>query len=52
MEIIIDTEDMKNFLFTQLVNAGLAPQDSDLDIITDILFDYLCSIGVMEETES
>lgn len=46
--MIIDTEEIKDFMFENLIQAGLAPLEEDLEIIADIVFDYLIHIGVIE----
>jgi hypothetical protein len=46
--VYIHEEDIKDFFFHKLVDAGLAPEDSDLTVIAEITFDFLCEVGVLD----
>jgi hypothetical protein len=50
MEYIFQN-DMKDYLFEKLVKAGLAPNDDDLDVITEIVFDYLEDRNILDIVE-
>lgn len=47
--MFIYEKDIKDFFFNKLIEAGLAPESGDLQIISDIVFDYLVNIGVLNE---
>lgn len=48
---VIDSEEIEKFFWTQLVSLGYAPDDCEIQDLADICFDFLCSIGVVEEIE-
>lgn len=41
-------DDIKEFFFERLIAAGLVPESAELDIIAEIVFDYLVEIGILE----
>lgn len=41
-------DDIKEFFFERLVDAGLVPESTELNIIAEIVFDYLVEIGILE----
>lgn len=48
-EIYIDTEDIENYLFKELAKRGFAAKESELEVVADIMFDYLVTKDVIEE---
>jgi hypothetical protein len=50
-EIIIDTEDIKNFFFEKLVKHGYAPTEDECEDLADVCFDYLYHLGLLEDIE-
>jgi hypothetical protein len=44
---MIRTTDVEDFFFKHLVKAGLAPSSGDLEIISDIVFEFLIDIGII-----
>jgi hypothetical protein len=48
----IRTADIKDFFFNNLIKAGLAPEDGDLEVIADIVFDYFIHIGLVQEADT
>ncbi|MDF2947097.1 MAG: hypothetical protein K0S51_1776 [Bacillales bacterium] len=49
IEIIIDTEDIKEFLYLNLIDRGFIPEENFLEEISDIFFDYLITKNVIDE---
>ncbi|MDF2606042.1 MAG: hypothetical protein K0S34_232 [Bacillales bacterium] len=49
IEIIIDTEDIKEFLYLNLIDRGLVPNENFLEEISDIFFEYLINKNVIDE---
>lgn len=45
----IREEDIQEFFFHKLIEAGLAPESGDLDIISEIFIAYLIKVGLLEE---
>lgn len=39
--------DIQDFFFYRLIEAGLAPSTGDLKVISEIAFDFLIEIGVL-----
>ncbi len=48
-DVIIDTEEIEEFLFNELIKRGFAPWKKEVEEIADIVFDYLISIDVIED---
>lgn len=48
-EITIDTEEIAEYLFESLIKKGLIPTEKELEIISDVFFDYLISKDIIEE---
>jgi hypothetical protein len=49
-ENMIYESDIQDFFFHKLIAAGLAPEQGDLQVISDIVFEYLIEIGVIDST--
>jgi hypothetical protein len=49
IEAFIDTEEMKEYILEHLMNRGFIPKDSEINAITDIVFDYLLNKEIVEE---
>lgn len=41
-------DDIKEFFFERLIAVGLVPESAELDIIAEIVFDYLVEIDILE----
>lgn len=48
-EVIIDTEEIKEYFLTKLINRGYIPRDDEIDTIGDIAFDFMINKGIIEE---
>jgi hypothetical protein len=51
VEIYIDTKDIERFFWSMLVKLGYAPTDDECQDLADICFDYIMSLGFMDEVE-
>ena len=49
MEVIIDTEEIAEFFFKELLKRGYAPVVEELEEIADITFDYLLMKCIIDE---
>ncbi|MFD1737153.1 YozD family protein [Bacillus salitolerans] len=49
IEVVIDTEEMSEFIYDQLMKRGYVPSEDEVDEISDIVFDYLLTKQVVEE---
>lgn len=50
-EVYIDTEEIAEFFFGELVKRGYIPNKSEVDELADITFDYLLAKCIIEEHE-
>lgn len=48
-EIIVDTDEIKEFFLTELINRGYVPADDEIDAIADIVFEYMVHKGIIKE---
>ncbi|WP_437832146.1 YozD family protein [Niallia taxi] len=48
-EVVIDTEEIEQFFFRELIKRGFVPRTEEVEEIVDIVFDYLISVDVMED---
>jgi hypothetical protein len=49
--IMIDTDEMKEYIFRELVQRGYAPTEEEAEELADICFDYLLDVGAIEDAE-
>lgn len=49
MEVFIDTEEIAEFFFHELVKRGYVPSEEELDEIADITFEYLIEKNIIDE---
>lgn len=45
--LIIYENDIKNYFFKKLLEAGVVSDSADLQVISNIVFDYLIDIGIL-----
>ncbi|MEK4666533.1 YozD family protein [Niallia sp. FSL R7-0271] len=50
-EIIVDTKEVEDYFYKELIKRGFIPEKKEIEEIADIVFDYLLSIGVLEEED-
>ncbi|MDQ0214425.1 hypothetical protein J2S13_000821 [Oikeobacillus pervagus] len=49
IEVYIDTEEIAEFFFQELIRRGFVPSEMELDEIADITFDYLLAKCIIDE---
>jgi hypothetical protein len=49
IEVIIDTEEIAEFFFQELVKRGYVPKEEELQEIADITFEYLLEKCIIDE---
>ncbi|WP_458413635.1 YozD family protein [Schinkia sp. CFF1] len=49
--IMIDSDDIANFFYEKLIESGFIPTEDETLLIADIAFDYLLSVGIIEEID-
>jgi hypothetical protein len=49
IEVIIDTEEIAEFFFQELVKRGYVPKEEELQDIADITFEYLLEKCIIDE---
>ncbi|MCH1626342.1 YozD family protein [Ferdinandcohnia quinoae] len=49
IEVVIDTEEIADFFYNELLKRGYAPDETELEEIADIAFEYLLSKCIIDE---
>ncbi|MGD6815889.1 YozD family protein [Metabacillus sp. 84] len=49
IEVVIDTEEISEFFFLELMRRGYIPEPGELDVLADIMFDYLLAKCIIDE---
>jgi len=49
IEVIIDTDEIAEFFFRELLKRGYVPAEGELDDLADITFDYLLAKSIIDE---
>lgn len=49
--IMIDSDEIANYFYEKLIQSGFIPSEEEMLRIADIAFDYLISIGIIEEID-
>jgi hypothetical protein len=49
IEVIIDTDEIAEFFFRELLKRGYVPAERELDDLADITFDYLLEKSIIDE---
>ena len=51
LDVVIDTEEIAEFFFHELLKRGYAPKEEELEELADITFEYLISKNIVDEEE-
>ena len=49
IEVIIDTDEIAEFFFQELLKRGYVPSEDEMDDLADITFDYLLEKCIIDE---
>ncbi|WP_428908406.1 YozD family protein [Niallia sp. Krafla_26] len=49
IEVIIDTDEIAEFFFQELLKRGYIPSEDEIDDLADITFDYLLEKCIIDE---
>jgi hypothetical protein len=49
IDMIVDTEEIENYLYVKLAERGYAPGQSEVQDLADIFFDYLLDKRIIGE---
>lgn len=49
IEVVIDTEEIAEFFYNELVRRGFVPTGCEIEEIADIMFDYLIEKCIIDE---
>lgn len=49
IEVVIDTDEIAEFFYNQLIQRGYAPKPEETDELADIVFDYLVEKCMIDE---
>jgi len=51
IEVVIDTEEIAEFFYNELIKRGYAPHEDELEELADITFEYLLEKCIIDEEE-
>ncbi|HZG71790.1 MAG TPA: YozD family protein [Chondromyces sp.] len=51
IEVYIDTEEIADFFYNELMKRGYVPSEEELEEIADITFEYLLAKSIIDEEE-
>jgi hypothetical protein len=51
IEVVIDTEEIAEFFYNELIKRGYAPNEDELEELADITFEYLLEKCIIDEEE-
>ncbi|MED4990694.1 YozD family protein [Parageobacillus toebii] len=49
IEVVIDTEEIAEFFYHELIHRGFVPTQTELEELADITFDYLLEKCIIDE---
>lgn len=49
IEVVIDTEEIAEFFYNELIKRGFLPKEVEIDEIADITFEYLIEKCIIDE---
>lgn len=50
-EVIVDSREIEDYFYKELIKRGFVPNEKEVEEISDIVFEYLISIDVIEELD-
>lgn len=51
LEIVVDTEEMSDYLFQRLIEAGCVPTEEEVYMLAHLFFDFLSEKALIVEEE-
>ncbi|MCA1030318.1 YozD family protein [Bacillus timonensis] len=49
IEVVIDTEEIAEFFYNELIKRGYSPSEAEVEEIADITFEYLLDKCIIDE---
>lgn len=49
IEVVIDTEEIAEFFYNELVRRGFVPAENEIEELADIMFEYLLEKCIIDE---
>ncbi|WP_096154406.1 MULTISPECIES: YozD family protein [Bacillus] len=49
IEVVIDTDEIAEFFYNELVRRGFVPSETEISELADITFDYLIDKCIIDE---
>ncbi|MBE4910022.1 YozD family protein [Cytobacillus suaedae] len=49
IDVVIDTEEIAEFFYNELIKRGYAPSEEEIEQIADITFEYLLEKSIIDE---
>jgi hypothetical protein len=49
IDVVIDTEEIAEFFYNELIKRGYAPSEEEMEQIADITFEYLLEKSIIDE---
>ena len=51
IEVVIDTEEIAEFFYNELLKRGYAPNEEEVEELADITFEYLLEKCIIDEEQ-
>ncbi len=49
IDVVIDTEEIAEFFYNELIKRGYAPSEEEIEQLADITFEYLLEKSIIDE---
>lgn len=49
IDVVIDTEEIAEFFYNELIKRGYAPNEEEIEQLADITFEYLIEKSIIDE---